>query len=235
MMKPPASNQGRQPETGMQRRVLLVEDHPIFRKGIAMLLQHEPDLIICGEAETASHALELVDQVVPDIVVADITLKDTNGIELVKALKAMRPEIPVLVLSMHEESLYAERALRAGARGYLMKQAPPEQVVAAIRQVLRGELYLSASAHLRMLNTFITGQRDPTGDPVSKLSDRELEVFELLGKGHGTSMIAQELRLSVKTIEAHRAHIKTKLGLTTAPELMRAAVEWMTRKSGTPH
>lgn len=233
MMKSSSSNPPRATEGGTQRRVLLVEDHPIFRKGIAMLLQHEPDLCICAEAETASHALELVDKVVPDIVLADITLKDTNGIELVKSLKAMRPEIPVLVISMHEESLYAERALRAGARGYLMKQAPPDQVVAAIRQVLRGELYLSASAHHHMLNTFLTGQRNVAGDPVSKLSDRELEIFELLGRGHGTSMIAQELHLSVKTIESHRAHIKTKLGLTTAPELMRAAVEWVTRKSGT--
>jgi DNA-binding NarL/FixJ family response regulator len=220
-------------DAGHQRRVLLVEDHPIFRKGIAMLLQHEPDLVICGEAETVGQALELVRQIQPDIVLADITLKDTNGIELVKSLKSLHPEIPVLVLSMHEESLYAERALRAGARGYMMKQAPPDQVVAAIRQVLRGELYLSASTHHRLLNTFLTGQRDLSGDSVEKLSDRELEVFELLGKGHGTSMIAQELHVSVKTIEAHRAHIKTKLGLFTAPELMRAAVEWVTRKSGT--
>lgn len=212
-----------------------MEDHPIFRKGIAMLLQHEPDLIICGEAETASQALALVGQCAPDIVLADISLKDTNGIELVKSLKATHPHTPVLVLSMHEESLYAERALRAGARGYLMKQAPPDHVVAAIRQVLRGELYLSASAHHRMLNTFLTGQRNEVHDSVEKLSDRELEVFELLGKGHGTSMIAQQLHVSIKTIETHRAHIKTKLGLTTAPELMRNAVEWVTRKYGTAH
>lgn len=225
----------RQPQdhgTGQRRRVLLVEDHPIFRKGIAMLLQHEPDLVICGEAETAGHALELVEKTDPDIVLADITLKDVNGIELVKSLRALRPGLPVLVVSMHEESLYAERALRAGARGYLMKQAPPDHVVSAIRQVLQGKLYLSASAHHRMLSTFLTGQRDTASDSVEKLSDRELEVFELLGKGHGTSMIAQELRLSIKTIEAHRAHIKAKLGLSTAPELMRAAVEWVTRKAG---
>lgn len=198
-----------------------------------MLLQHEEDLVICGEAETAANALGLVDKLEPDIVLADISLKDVNGIELVKSLHAVHPGLPVLVLSMHEESLYAERALRAGARGYLMKQSPPELVVTAIRQVLRGGLYLSPSANHRMLNTFLTGQRPTAHDAVEQLSDRELEVFELLGKGHGTSMIAHELHVSVKTIEAHRAHIKTKLGLSTAPELMRAAVEWSTRHAGT--
>jgi len=220
------------PPATRQRRILIVDDHPIFRKGIAMMLQHEADITICGEAETAAQALGLVDRLEPDIVLADISLKDVNGIELVKSLRATHPGLPVLMLSMHEESLYAERALRAGARGYLMKQAPPDHVVTAIRQVLRGELYLSPSANHRMLATFLSGQRPVISDSVEQLSDRELEIFELLGRGHGTSMIAHELRVSIKTIEAHRAHIKTKLGLCTAPELMRAAVEWVTRQSG---
>jgi DNA-binding NarL/FixJ family response regulator len=213
-----------------QQRILIVDDHPIFRKGIAMLLEHEPDIVICGEAETAAQALGLVDQQDFDLVIADISLKDINGIELVKSLKALRPHLPVLVLSMHDESLYAERALRAGARGYLMKQAPPDQVVSAIRRVLRGELYLSAAANLLMLNSFVAG-RSSSKSSVEKLSDRELEIFELLGQGRGTSQIAHDLCLSVKTIEAHRSHIKAKLGITTAPELVRAAVEWLTRRN----
>ncbi len=213
-----------------QQRILIVDDHPIFRKGIAMLLEHERDIIICGEAETAAQAMGLVDQQEFDLVIADISLKDINGIELVKSLKALRPHLPVLVLSMHDESLYAERALRAGARGYLMKQAPPDQVVSAIRQVLRGERYLSAAANLLMLNSFVGG-RSSNKSSVEKLSDRELEIFELLGQGRGTSQIAHDLCLSVKTIEAHRSHIKAKLGITTAPELVRAAVEWVTRCS----
>ena len=217
--------------TGNRWRILIVDDHPIFRKGIAMLLDHEPDIIICSEAETATEAMGLVEHHEFDLVIADISLKDTNGIELVKSLKALRPQLPVLVLSMHDESLYAERALRAGARGYLMKQAPPDQVVTAIRQVLRGELYLSSAANLLMLSTFVSGRggSGSSKSSVEKLSDRELEIFEQLGKGRGTSMIAHDLHLSVKTIEAHRSHIKTKLGVATAPELVRAAVEWVTR------
>lgn len=217
---------------GCQQRILIVDDHPIFRKGIVMLLEHEEDIMICGEAETAAQAMGLVEQHEFELVIADISLKDINGIELVKSLKALKPHLPVLVLSMHDESLYAERALRAGARGYLMKQAPPDQVVAAIRQVLRGELYLSTAANLLMLNSFVTGRDSSSKSSVEKLSDRELEIFELLGQGRGTSMIAHDLRLSVKTIEAHRSHIKTKLSIQTAPELVRAAVEWVTHRNG---
>lgn len=212
-------------------RILIVDDHPLFRKGIAMLLEHEADVMISGEAETAAQAMGLVERFEFELVIVDISLKDTNGIELVKSLKALKPQLPVLVLSMHDESLYAERALRAGARGYLMKKAPPEQVVTAIRQVLRGERYLSTAANLLMLNSFVSGREPRRKSAVENLSDRELEIFELLGKGRGTSMIAHDLCLSIKTIEAHRTHIKTKLGLATAPELMRAAVEWVTHHS----
>ncbi len=214
-----------------QHRILIVDDHPLFRKGIAMLLQHEEDIVISGEAETAAQAIGMVESFEFELVIADISLKDTNGIELVKSLKALKPHLPVLVLSMHDESLYAERALRAGARGYLMKQAPPDQVVTAIRQVLSGERYLSSAANLLMLNSFVSGRENSGKSSVENLSDRELEIFELIGKGRGTSMIAHDLCLSIKTIEAHRTHIKTKLGLTTAPALMRAAVEWVTHHS----
>lgn len=227
------ASSSKQPDSleACRHRILIVDDHPIFRKGIAMLLEHEDDIIICGETETASEALGLVERHEFDLVIADISLRDINGIELVKSLKVLKPHLPVLVLSMHDESLYAERALRAGARGYLMKQAPPDQVVAAIRHVLSGELYLSAAANLLMLNSFVTGRESNSKSSVEKLSDRELEIFELLGQGRGTSMIAHDLRLSVKTVEAHRSHIKTKLGIHTAPELVRAAVEWVTRRT----
>ena len=227
MKATPASKQRRPPDS--RRRILIVDDHPIFRKGIVMLLEHEDDIMISGEAETAAQAIGLVEEREFDLVIADISLKDINGFELVKSLKSLKPGLPALVLSMHDESLYAERALRAGARGYLMKQAPPDEVVAAIRQVLAGKLYLSTAANLLMLKNFVTGRDSSCKSSVEKLSDRELEIFEQLGKGRGTSMIARELRLSVKTIEAHRSHIKTKLGLATAPELVRAAVEWVTR------
>ncbi|MDZ4405383.1 response regulator transcription factor [Prosthecobacter sp.] len=223
-------NQKQLDHAGCQQRLLIVDDHPIFRRGIAMLIEHEPDFVICGEAETAAQAMQLAERLAPDLVITDISLKDVNGIELVKSLKAMYPHLPVLVLSMHDESLYAERALRAGARGYLMKQAPPDQVVTAIRQVLRGELHLSSTANFLMLNAFASGQRDKNTSSIEQLSDRELEIFELLGQGRGTSMIAHDLHVSVKTIEAHRAHIKTKLGLSTAPQLVRAAVEWVTQR-----
>ncbi len=213
---------------GGQGRILIVDDHPIFRQGIAMLLEHEDDIRISGEAEDAAQAMTMVERHEFALAIVDISLKDINGIELVKSLKALKPGLPVLVLSMHDESLYAERALRAGARGYLMKQAPPDEVVAAIRQILRGELYLSAAAHLLMLNSFVSGRDSSSKSSVEKLSDRELEIFEQVGKGRGTSMIALDLHLSVKTVEAHRSHIKTKLGLATAPALVRAAVEWVT-------
>jgi DNA-binding NarL/FixJ family response regulator len=229
MKAAPAQKQQRQKRR--QRRILIVDDHPLFRKGIAMLLEHEQDIMISGEAETAAQAMGLIERFEFELVIADISLKDTNGIELVKSIRALKPHLPVLVLSMHDESLYAERALRAGARGYLMKQAPPDQVVTAIRQVLRGERYLSSAASLLLLNSFVSGRETSGKSSVENLSDRELEIFELIGKGRGTSMIAHDLCLSIKTIEAHRTHIKTKLGLTTAPALVRAAVEWVTNHS----
>ncbi|WP_395742926.1 response regulator [Prosthecobacter sp.] len=229
-MKTAPSKPPRSQEDG-HGRILIVDDHPIFRRGIAMLLEHEEDIRIAAEAEDAAQAMTMVERYSFSLVIADISLKDVNGIELVKSLKALKPALPVLVLSMHDESLYAERALRAGARGYLMKQAPPDQVVAAIRKVLSGELYLSSAANLLMLNTFVSGRGQTGKNSVESLSDRELEIFEHLGRGLGTTRIAHDLHLSVKTVEAHRSHIKTKLGLATAPALVRAAVEWVTSRT----
>lgn len=221
----------RKPEkraTSHRRRILIVDDHPLFRQGISLMISHEPDMVVCGEAETAVQALSEMERLDPDLAIVDVSLKGTNGIELVKSMRSLRPDLPVLVLSMHDESLYAERALRAGGRGYIMKQAPPEQVMDAIRRVLKGELYLSPDANRRLLHTFVSGREHGAGtSSVEHLSDRELEVFELLGKGRGTAQIAHELKVSIKTVEAHRAHIKTKLSLQTAPELVRAAVEWV--------
>jgi DNA-binding NarL/FixJ family response regulator len=213
-----------------KRRVLVIDDHPIFRQGIAELINHENDIEVCGEAETMQQALAAMETLNPDLAIVDITLKGANGIELIKSAKIQHPKIPLLVLSMHDESLYAERALRAGARGYVMKQAAPEQVMNAIRRVISGELYVSPVMGDRMIQKLVGGPEAGNGSPVHNLSDRELEVLALIGQGHGTRQIAEELHLSVKTVESHRAHIKEKLNLKTAPEMVRFAVQWVSEQ-----
>jgi len=214
-----------------RNKVLIVDDHPIVRHGIAELLNHEADLTVCGEAEDAHQALEAIAEIAilkPDIAIVDITLKEgLGGIELIKDIKARYPKLPVLVLSMHDESLYAERCLRAGAKGYIMKQEATEKVVEAIRQVLGGEIYLSDKMAQKILHKFIGGQPEVGGSPIESLSDRELEVFQLIGRGLGTRRIAEELYLSVKTIETYREHIKEKLKLKNAPELAQHAIQWV--------
>jgi DNA-binding NarL/FixJ family response regulator len=211
--------------------IMIVDDHPIFRQGMTQLINREEDLQVCAEAETAQQALETVQRIQPDLAIVDITLKGTNGIELLKSLRVMAPKLPVLVLSMHDEGLYAERALRAGARGYVMKQEPPEQVILAIRHVIAGELHLSSAMSNQMIHKLIEGgPHEKNRSPIDRLSDRELEVLQLIGRGRGTRQIAEELHLSVKTIESHRAHIKEKLNLSTAPEMVRFAVQWVSRE-----
>lgn len=211
-----------------KRQVLIVDDHPIFRNGIIQLINHEPDLRVCGEICSASQALGAVDELKPDIVVLDLSIQGTNGIELMKSIRALHPSLPALMVSMHDESIYAERALRAGARGYVMKAAPSEKVIEAIRRVLNGGIYLSEAIGGRLLDTFLNGRSTNAGSStVEQLSDREIEVFRAVGEGRGTREIARTLFLSVKTVETHRAHIKEKLQLKTAPELVRAAVEWV--------
>ncbi len=215
------------PSRRAKLRVLIVDDHPIFRAGVTQLINQEPDLIVCGEAESCAEALEAIAAGKPDIAVVDIALKGRDGIELTKELKGRYPKLPVLVLSMHDESLYAERALRAGARGYIMKQETTDKVLVAIRRILSGGVYVSDSMSARMLHHFI-GQRTPAAaGTLDKLSDRELQVFRLLGQGHGTRQIAGELRLGLSTVETHRANIKRKLNLRTATELVRHAVRWV--------
>ena len=205
-------------------RVLLVDDHPILRKGLAQMINMESDLTVCGEAEEAGKAFELVGTLQPDVAVVDISLKTGNGIELVKNIKARYPELPILVLSMHDESLYAERALRAGSLGYIMKEEATEQVLVAIRRVLKGEIFLSEKMKSRMLQQLTTGGRNKVVvSPIENLTDRELEVFRLIGEGRSTRQIAAELHLSVRTVEAYREYIKSKLNLKNATELVQHA------------
>jgi len=208
-------------------KVLLVDDHAILRQGLVRLINQEADLETCGEAEEGPKAFELVAQLKPDVVVIDISLKGSNGIELIKNLKARWPELPTLVLSMHDESLYAERALRAGSLGYIMKEEAIEQVLVAIRSVLRGEIFLSERMKAKMLQYLATGKSKPSSSPIEHLTDRELEVFRLIGEGRSTRQIAEELRLSVRTVEAYREYIKSKLNLKNATELVQHAFHWV--------
>lgn len=209
-------------------RILIVDDHPLFRHGIADLINAEPDLEVCGEADNAPSALEGIRHLSPDLATIDISLRGANGIELLKSIKAEHPKLPLLVLSMHDESLYALRSLRAGARGYIMKQEALDRVMSAIRQVLHGELYVSPSMSGRMIEEFVQGGTGSGGCSIAdKLTDRELEILQLIGQGHGVQQIARELNLSAKTVETHRAHIKEKLNFQTARELARFAVQWV--------
>jgi DNA-binding NarL/FixJ family response regulator len=209
------------------RRILIVDDHPMMRTGLAQLIDNEPDLKVAAEADTAGQAINLVSKQKFDLALLDISLPDKNGLELIKDVRALRPEIPVLVVSMHDELIYAERVLRAGGRGYIMKQEGGEKFLHAIRQVLAGQIFVSEKMSARILETFSGRQTENAGSPVRKLSDREFEVFQLIGQGIGTRAIAEQLHLSVKTVEVHRANIKEKLALKTATELVRYAVRWM--------
>ena len=209
-----------------QSTILLVDDHPIVRQGLDEMIDQQPDVCVCGTAEDVHKALDSVEKYKPDLVIADISLKGSNGIELLKNIKIRYPRMLVLVLSMHDESLYAVRALRAGAAGYIMKQEATEKVLTAIRQVLQGEIYLSERMEKKMMHQLVGGRTARTGSPIEDLSDRELEVFGLIGQGHGTRQIAEELHLSIKTIESHRAHIKEKLNLKNATELVQHAIQW---------
>ena len=209
-----------------KKRIFIVDDHPMMRQGLAQLIGAEPDLEICGEAENAELALSGIGALQPDLVLGDISLPGKNGLELIKDFQALRPGLPVLIISMHDESLYAGRVLRAGGRGYIMKQEGGKKLMQAIRQVLGGKIYVSEKMSAEILETF-SGRRDgAASSPVETLTDREFEVFQLLGQGCGTRDIAEKLHLSVKTVEVHRANIKAKLKSKSAAELVRFAVRW---------
>jgi DNA-binding NarL/FixJ family response regulator len=208
-------------------RVFLVDDHPIVRHGLTQLINREPDLMVCGESEDGSKALTAVGAVKPDVVVVDLTLKHSSGFSLIKNLHAIDSKVPILVLSIHEESLYAERCLRAGAKGYLMKEEAMENVLLAIRRVLAGQVYLSGEMQSKVLRASGNRKEDVGASPLERLSDRELEVFRLLGQGMGTRQIAELLHLSISTVESHRARIKVKLDVKSATELLQHAVQWV--------
>ncbi len=209
-------------------RVFLVDDHAMFREGMRQLIEREPDLTVCGDVADADEALREIRERKPDLVIADISLSGTTGIDLIKNIKAEFEDLPVLVVSMHEESLYAERALRAGAMGYVMKQEPAKTVKVAIRKVLGGDIHLSEKMSATMLAKFMLGSRtNQPVSPIETLSDRELEVFRMLGEGKPTRQIAEELNLTITTINSFRNRIKEKLNLKNSTELILHAVQWV--------
>ena len=213
--------------TAKVAKVLIVDDHPVVREGLSIRLSAQPDLQVCGEAADVTEALRMIDSRQPDIVIVDILLKNGNGLDLIKRIKARTDEMQILVWSMYDESLYAERALRAGATGYVNKREATRSIVDAIRSVREGNIYVSDSVADHLLHQ-VTGKGNAApGPPVQRLSDRELEVFQLIGSGMATSEIASQLHLSVKTVETHRQRIKSKLNLQHGAELVRCAVQWV--------
>ena len=207
------------------QRILIVDDHPMMREGLRTLISRERDLIVCGEAETAGQALDAVANLKPDLVLVDITLPGPTGIELIKDIRALQHAILILVVSMHDESLYAERVLRAGARGFIMKQESGPTMMQAIRQVLAGRIYVSDKMSARILENVASNRTEAS--PIERLSDREWEVFQLIGRGKSTVQIAEDLHLSPKTVETHRARVKEKLDLRTMNELISFASRWV--------
>jgi DNA-binding NarL/FixJ family response regulator len=213
-------------EASCPRKVLVVDDHELMRLALGQLIAQEPDLVVCGEAESASEALKAIEQLEPDIAMVDISLKESHGIELIKDAKIRWPDFPILVLTMHDESFYAERVLRAGAKGYITKAEVSSKVIDGIRKVLDGEVYISDAMASKVLTRLVGPKGGQPGFPIDALSDREFEVFEMIGQGRQSKEIAQRLHLSKKTIDAHREHIKKKLSLDTATDVLMYAVQW---------
>ena len=217
-----------------KHRVFLVDDHPIVRQGLTLLINQEPDLEVCGEVESAWSVGAALAALSPDVLVLDISLNGPDGIDLLKNIRLTDANLPILVLSMHDESVYAERALRAGANGYIMKQEATEKVLVAIRRILQREVYMSDRMASRMLRQMVSKSAIPQAASIASLSDRELEVFRLIGDGHGTREIAEALHLSIKTVESYQAHIKDKLALPSARALVQRAIEWKISIGETP-
>jgi DNA-binding NarL/FixJ family response regulator len=210
-----------------KKKIIIVDDHPILRRGLVALIEFEPDLSVCGETATCHDALEMVQDMQPDLALVDLELIGCHGLDLIKAMKTRHPTIPALVLSMHQESVYAGRALRAGARGYISKLQLDETLLAAIRRVLAGEMYMSEKLVQQFARKYVGGQMLQAEAPMDVLSDRELQVFRLIGQGRSTRQIGEVLTLSIKTIESHAEHIKHKLTLASAPELAQRATQWV--------
>jgi len=213
-----------------KKRVLIVDDHPIFRFGLAGLITEQTRLEVCGHADSAPLALDAMRRLKPDIVLVDLSLRGTNGIELIKLMKAEEPDLPVLVISMHNEAVFGMRALKAGALGYVMKAEAMNHVAEAIFKVLQGKIYVSPEFAEKLIFKAVQSAEAGAGSPVDALSDRELEVLQQLGKGGSTRSIAEALHLSVKTIETHRAHIKEKLGLQDSEEMVKFAIDWVAQQ-----
>ncbi len=209
-----------------KKTVLVVDDHPLMRQGLTMLINQQHDMQVCAEAEEAHAAMQAIALHKPDIMILDISLNGPDGIDLLKNIRASNSDLPVLILSMHDEAIYAERALRARANGYIMKQEATETVLVAVRRILNGDVYLSDRMSNKMLQQYIGGAPSLIQSRIASLSDRELEVFRLIGDGHGTRKIAEELHLSVKTVETYQAHIKEKLALRSGRELIQHAIQW---------
>ncbi len=216
------------------RRVLIVDDHPIVRQGLRRVMENEEDLTVCGEAETARDARAAIKELNPDVMIADISLKLGDGIELVRDVRAHHPQLPILVLSMHDETIYAERMLSAGANGYIMKQAASEQFLISLRRVLDGNIYVSEAVGNNMIQKFAAGGSYTSANPIDRLSNRELQILHMIGKGMSTRETALSLNLSIKTVESHRQRIKRKLNLSTGTQLVQYAVNWFTGREGGP-
>lgn len=206
--------------------IVIIDDHPIVRQGFEQLLEQEPDLEVLGGAEDAAGALKLIDRVRPDLVLLDLSLKHSNGLELIKDLKNLHPHLMILVVSLHDEEIYAERTIRAGARGFIMKGEATERIIVAVRRVLGGDIYLSDRMQAKVLHRMASGETAMPANPLEGLSDREIEVFELMGDGMKNQAIAAKLHISIKTVETYKSHLKTKLKLKDSTELMQHAVAW---------
>ena len=213
------------PKAPMRKRILIVDDHPMMREGLRGVINRQPDMMVCGEAENAPQAMTAVQKLAPDLALVDITLPGKSGLELVKDLKVMHPQVVILAISMHDESLYAERMLRAGASGYITKQQPPEELIRAIRQVLDKRVYVSKEVSESLLRRF-SWQPPTDASPTKLLTDREFEIMQLIGEGKAPKEIARQLHLSAKTIAVHAANIRQKLNLKTTAQLIRFAVQW---------
>src|SRR5437868_5074702 len=212
------------------KRIVIVDDHPLFRKGLEQLIHSDGAFAVCGEAGSAAEAMEVIRKLHPELAIVDLSLPGANGIELIKNIRAEFPKVPILVLSMHDESLYALRALRAGAEGYVMKHEAMANVIQAIHEVFNGRPYLSPAMAAQVITKFAHHDAEGETDVVERLSDRELEILELIGKGHEIRQIAKLLHLSPKTVETHRAHIKDKLDLKNSREVARFALQWLSAR-----
>ena len=215
------------PPNVLRKKILVVDDHPMTRAGVVQFIGKQIDLEVCQEAGSPAEAMEAIAKVSPDLLLTDMTMPGRSGVEFIKDVLALHPKLPILVLSMHDEMIYAERALRAGARGYIMKEAGGERLLEAIRRVLSGQVYVSEQMSVRILDNLSGKKPRGSHSPIEKLSDREFEVFQLIGQGKSTREIAKQLSLSPKTVDVHRGHIKEKLELTNATSLVRHAVRWV--------